>query len=253
VVKTSTSARSPLSPTLYPPEAFRWWASVPFVLALIVAPIAGAAFFLAILLVFRVATLHDLRSFTWPVLASQFAAYAVSLALIAAVLPALAQRPLSALGLRAPRASDLVWGAGGALMMIVLAGAAGAMQELVFHLKADEVQVHMLREARGSLVAGFVFLACFAAPFFEELTFRGVVFNSLLRYCPGWVAIALSAVIFGLAHFQPGNAGAIAPLAVGGVVLATVYYRSGSLVASMFTHSLFNTFTVVLVLVFHQS
>jgi uncharacterized protein len=253
VVKTSTSARSPLSPKLYPPEAFRWWASLPFVLLLLIAPIAAAAIFLAILLVFRIATLHDLRSFTWPVLASQFAAYAVSLALIAAILPMLAQRPLSALGLRRPQPSDLVWGLGGAVAMVLFAGAAGAVQELVFHLKPDEVQVHMLREARGTLVAGFVLLACVAAPFFEELTFRGVVFNALLRYCPSWLAVLLSAVIFGLAHLQPGNAGAIMPLAIGGVVLAVVYYRSGSLIASMVTHSLFNTFTVVLVLVFHQS
>ena len=42
------------------------------------------------------------------------------------------------------------------------------------------------------------------------------------------------------------------PLAVGGVVLALVYYRSGSLIASMLTHGLFNAATFVAVTVFHQ-
>jgi len=252
VVKISTSARSPLSPQLYPPEAFRWWASLGFALVLIIASFAPAAFFLAILLVFHMASLQDLKSLTWPVIAAQFASYAVSLALIAAVLPMIAQRPLSALGLRLPRASDLAWGLGGAVVMIIVASVAGAVQENVFHVKADEVQVHWLREARGTLIAGFVILACIAAPFFEELTFRGFIFNAFLRYCPAWLAVLLSSVLFGLAHLQPGNIGAIVPLAAGGLVLATVYYRSGSLAASMVTHALFNTFTVVLVLVFHQ-
>jgi len=75
----------------------------------------------------------------------------------------------------------------------------------------------------------------------------------VLRYAPPWLAALFSAILFGFAHWQPGNAGAIAPLAAGGIALATVYYRSGSLVASMLTHSLFNTFTVVAVLVFHQT
>jgi membrane protease YdiL (CAAX protease family) len=54
-------------------------------------------------------------------------------------------------------------------------------------------------------------------------------------------------------HYQPGNAGALAPLAAGGVVLALVYYFSRSLVASMITHATFNACTVVVVLALHQT
>jgi membrane protease YdiL (CAAX protease family) len=107
--------------------------------------------------------------------------------------------------------------------------------------------VQLLRQAHGSLLAGFAFIACVGAPVFEELTFRGFIFNALLRYMPVWLAVLLSATLFGFAHFAPGNAGAIVPLIAGGAVLAVVYYRSGSLVASMITHSLFNAFTVVAV------
>ncbi|MBV8580931.1 MAG: hypothetical protein JOZ86_09865, partial [Candidatus Eremiobacteraeota bacterium] len=49
------------------------------------------------------------------------------------------------------------------------------------------------------------------------------------------------------------NAGAIFPLIASGIVLALVYYRTVSLPASMITHGLFNAFTVVAVLVFHQT
>jgi membrane protease YdiL (CAAX protease family) len=168
------------------------------------------------------------------------------------LLPALARSSWRALGLRAPRWSDAGYALGGAVLMVLVAAGTGVLQESLFHVKPDEVQVQWLRAARGPLIGIFVFLACIAAPFVEELTFRGFVFNALRRYLPTWCAVVLSAFVFGLAHMQPGNAGAIAPLAAGGVVLAVVYYRSRSLVAAMLTHAAFNCFTVVLVLVFHQ-
>lgn len=252
MVKTSTSARSPLSPTLWPPDAFRWWFSLGFGFLLAAATFIPATIFLALLLALRMATLHDFRTLSWPIVAGQLVAYAVSLLIFIALLPPLARRSLTDLGLRMPRASDLAWGVGGAIAMIVIASATGAVQDAIFHLKPDEVQVQWLRDARGSLIAGFIFLACIAAPFFEELTFRGFVFNALLRYMPAPLAVVISALLFGCAHYQPGNAGALLPLAAGGVVLATVYYRSGSLVASMITHAIFNASTVVLVVGFHQ-
>ncbi len=252
MVKTSTSDRSPLSPTLWPADAFRWYFSLAVALVLIIASVIPGSVFIALLVAFRVATPNDLRTLSWPLLAGQLASYAVGLGLLAVVLPPLAQRSLRALGLRVPRASDLAWGAGGAIAMLLAATLTGAAQEALFHLKADEVQVHWLREARGTLVAGFVFLACVAAPFMEELTFRGFFFNALLRYAPVTVAVLLSSILFGFAHWQPGNAGAIAPLAASGIVLAAVYYRTGSLTASMLTHALFNLITVVFVLGLHQ-
>ena len=251
MVKTSTSPRSPLSPTLWPADAFRWYFSLAVALALVVASVIPAAVFIAFLVAFRVASPHDLRTLSWPVLTGQLASYAVGIVLLAVVMPPLAQRSFRALGLRPPNASDLAWGAGGALAMLLAATLTGAAQESLFHLKADEVQVHWLREARGSLVAGFVFLACVAAPIMEELIFRGFFFNALLRYMHVSVAVLLSSLLFGFAHFQPGNAGAIAPLAASGVVLAAVYYRSGSLTAAMLTHGLFNLITVVFVLGLH--
>jgi membrane protease YdiL (CAAX protease family) len=253
VVKTSTSARSPLSPALYSPDAFPWYWSVAVALATLFVSLVSATFFLALLIVFRLATIAQLKTLSWPVILAQLFSYAVTLAVLYAVLPSLAKRSLRALGLRAPRLSDLAWGIVGAAAMLLFASLTGALQDAAFHVKPDEVQVHWLRDARGSLVAGFVFLACITAPLYEESIFRGFIFNAILRYSAPWVAVVLSACIFGLAHYQQGNAGALAPLAAGGVVLAAVYYRTGSLVASMTTHALFNVFTVVAVVGFHQA
>lgn len=255
MVKTSTSVRSPLSPTLWPPDAFRWWKSALVAFGVLAALFGSFTFSAAFLLAFGFARLSDLRNpttLTWPALLSQLVAYVVALALLVGLLPGLARRSLHALGLRAPRWSDLAWGIAGAIAMVIVAAMIGAIQETVFHVKADEVQVQWLRGARGAMIGGFVFLACVAAPFFEELAFRGLLFNALLRYMPVWLAMLVSAALFGLAHMQAGNAGAVAPLVGAGLVLTAVYYRTGSLVASMVTHAVFNLFTVVVVVGLHQ-
>jgi len=253
VVKTSTSEPSQLSPTLYPADAFVWWQSLLLLVTLFFAQLIPPAIVIAFMVVLKLATLRDMTVVSWPLIVGQLTVYAASIAILAGALPALAHRPLAQLGLRTPRWSDLVWGAAGAIAMLIAATVVAIAEESVFHLKADEVQVHLLRQAHGPLLAGFAFIACIGAPVFEELTFRGFVFNALLRYMPVWLAVSCSAALFGLAHFQPGNTGAILPLIAGGAVLALVYYRSGSLVSSMLTHSLFNAFTVIAVAFGHAT
>ncbi|GAC1580614.1 MAG: hypothetical protein NVS3B7_15290 [Candidatus Elarobacter sp.] len=257
MVKNSISLRSPLSPTHWPEGAFRWWASLGFAVLVALTALGPGLVAVVVLVQLHVLPSHLISAtnptLTWPLLIVQFISYVPLIALLLWALPQLAQRPLRDLGLRTPRWSDVLWGIGGAITMILAVTACAALQQSLFHVKADEVQVQYLRNAHGSLAAGFAFVACVAAPFSEELVFRAFAFNALRRYAPTAVAVLLSAVVFGFAHLQPGNAGAIAPLAAGGIVLALVYYSSASLVASMMTHGLFNLFTVIAVFGFHQT
>jgi membrane protease YdiL (CAAX protease family) len=243
----------PLSPTRSPDESFVWWRSLLFAVLLVCTLLFATAIALTFMIVAGLAHLDDLKKITWPLLASQFVAYAAALAVMLPVLPMLARRSWRALGLRPLRWSDVAFGIGGAFVMLLATGAIAALQEQVVHVKADEVQVHWLRDARGVMIWMFVVLACVAAPFFEELTFRGFVFNAFRRYLPGWCAVIVTGIVFGFAHMQPGNAGAIVPLMAGGMVLTWVYYRTGSLVASMITHATFNLVPVVLIIGFHQT
>jgi membrane protease YdiL (CAAX protease family) len=93
------------------------------------------------------------------------------------------------------------------------------------------------------LTAAFAVLAVVVAPFVEELTFRGFLFNTIRRYAPVWAAAAISGIVFGLSH---GSLTAFVPLAGSGIVLAYVYELTGSLPASMLTHALFNAINVAL-------
>jgi len=253
VVKTSTSDRLPLSPTRSPKVGFIWWTSLLFAALLLLAIFIPSTFVLAGLMVGGLLHTRDLQTLSWQLILAQLVGYAVGLVVIFPLLPALAQRSWHALGLRPLRLRDLAYAVGGAVVMFLAVAATGALQDAVFHLKPDEVQVQWFRAVRGSLVVMSVLFACVAAPFFEELLFRGFVFNALLRYVPAWAAVVMSAILFGLSHWQRGNAGAIAPLIAGGVVLALVYYRSGSIFASMITHALFNSISVIAILVFHLS
>jgi membrane protease YdiL (CAAX protease family) len=252
VVKTSTSDRLPPSPTRSPKHGFTWWISVLFAGLLAVALFIPSTFVLVALMVSGLLHQPDLHTLSWQLIVAQMVGYAAALAVIFPLLPILAQRPWRALGLRPLRWRDVAFALAGAVVMFFAVAATGALQEAVFHLKPDEVQVQWFHAVRGSLVAIAVVFACIAAPFVEEILFRGFLFNALLRYMPAWIAVVLSATAFGFSHYQPGNAGAIAPLAAGGVVLALVYYGSGSLVASMLTHAVFNSITVIAILVFHQ-
>jgi membrane protease YdiL (CAAX protease family) len=88
----------------------------------------------------------------------------------------------------------------------------------------------------------FLFTAAVAAPVFEELFFRGFLLPSLTRYVPVWGAIALSGLVFAIAHLSLSE---VIPLAVLGSVLGVVYVRSRNLFAPMLLHSLWNSITMI--------
>ena len=65
-----------------------------------------------------------------------------------------------------------------------------------------------------------------ATAFWEEIAFRGVAFRILEEGVGTWVALALSAVLFGLLHFSNENAslfGAVTIAATAGLFLAGTY------------------------------
>jgi uncharacterized protein len=103
----------------------------------------------------------------------------------------------------------------------------------------------------GSHGLGFAIIAVctvVGAPFFEELFFRGVLLRSLVRLfgnVGGWVgpalAIIITGVLFGLAHAESLQ---LLGLAVFGIILSFVSYRTGRLGMNMVAHATFNLMAV---------
>jgi membrane protease YdiL (CAAX protease family) len=106
----------------------------------------------------------------------------------------------------------------------------------------------------GSHGTGYTVIAILTivgAPFFEELFFRGVLLRALARLfgtMGGWVgpalAIITTGILFGLAHAESLQ---LLGLAVFGVILSFVSYRTGRLGMNMVAHATFNLVAVMAV------
>ncbi|MCW8132957.1 MAG: CPBP family intramembrane metalloprotease [Planctomycetota bacterium] len=95
-------------------------------------------------------------------------------------------------------------------------------------------------------VLGLMFVfAVFGAAFFEELIFRGFLYNVLKRHASPLVAAILCSAIFALVHNVPSQ---ILPLFTLSMLLIYAYERSGRLLAPMVLHALNNAIAMGLVM-----
>ena len=92
--------------------------------------------------------------------------------------------------------------------------------------------------ALGMAVASTVIIA----PIAEELMFRGYVLDSIRKMHGDWVAVVISALIFGLVHFEPYTIGLAA---IGGLIYGYLRVRTGSLWPSIIGHMLWNGIALV--------
>ena len=91
------------------------------------------------------------------------------------------------------------------------------------------------------LVLGLLVL--FEAPLFEEPLFRGVMFRGFASALPAWAAMALSSSLFAIVHV---NAASFLALCFLGCAFAALYRRTGTILAPMTAHALFNATNLAL-------
>ncbi len=112
-----------------------------------------------------------------------------------------------------------------------------------------EAWLESYAEAAASLentgVLAFISTAL-VAPVVEEVVFRGLILSRLRRAMPGWLALVLSAAVFGVCHGHPVW---IAYAFVLGLVFGGMTLRSGSILPSMLAHIMFNATGEILSLV----
>lgn len=141
-----------------------------------------------------------------------------------------------------------IWGVGGYLVALPLMLGISLVNQQIWQGQggSNPLLQTVLEEGDKLALGMFFFTAAVAAPIFEEFLFRGFLLPSLTRYVPVWGAIVLSALLFALAHLSLSE---VLPLTVLGIVLGFVYTRSRSLLAPMLLHSLWNSVTMVGLLV----
>jgi membrane protease YdiL (CAAX protease family) len=97
-----------------------------------------------------------------------------------------------------------------------------------------------------------VLAAVVAAPFVEELVFRGVVLRGFLSRLGPVAAIALQGLLFGFAHSDPargaGNLGLALVLSGVGVALGTSAYLLRRIGPTVIAHAIFNGVVLIIIL-----
>ena len=151
------------------------------------------------------------------------------------------------------RGNWFLWGVGGYFVAIPLVIGVSLVNQLIWQGKGGSNPILPLALQGNDLWSFLIFAttASVAAPIFEEIIFRGFLLPSLTRYLPVWGAIALSSVLFAIAHLSLSE---VLPLTVLGMVLGIVYWQcpsgeelapKGNLLASMLLHSLWNGGTLI--------
>lgn len=105
--------------------------------------------------------------------------------------------------------------------------------------------------AYGGIAQVFAAVSMFLVGFVEEMIFRGFLFRILLKKDPAPVAIAISAVTFGIGHIVnllTGHASLETVIQVVyaialGFVFTYVFYKSGSLVICIIVHGMIDVFS----------
>jgi membrane protease YdiL (CAAX protease family) len=246
VVNNSTSTISPVWPTRWPADSFRFLPTFAVVCGAV--GISIAVLIAGIVWLFATHSLVS-RAGNVPLVPALVIQLVIEIGvvwLILAKLPKLSGFSLRDLGFTMPRLSTIATAIGGAIAMAIVVNGAATLIETIMHQKHDQKVVEMFKQIHDpGTVAFFAIFAIVLAPFAEETMFRIFTFNIGLRYRGFWFGAVLSALLFGIAH---GDLVAAFPLALGGLVLCAVYYRTQNAFASMITHGLFNSLTVLALL-----
>jgi membrane protease YdiL (CAAX protease family) len=106
--------------------------------------------------------------------------------------------------------------------------------------------VEMLANSDSAVVIALVSIfAIVIAPVFEELFFRGFAYPALKQRWGTWKALATVSAVFAVIHQHVPSMGPLFTLALG---LGLAYELTGSLVAPITMHALFNTMNVAMLL-----
>jgi len=82
-----------------------------------------------------------------------------------------------------------------------------------------------------------LFMMVIAAPIFEELVYRGIILDGLLKRYSPFTAILVSSLLFGLVHLNPWQ---FIPGFIIGLFAGWIYYRTRNLTLTMILHATIN-------------
>ncbi|MPZ13318.1 MAG: CPBP family intramembrane metalloprotease [Chloroflexi bacterium] len=131
----------------------------------------------------------------------------------------------------------VAWGVVGALALIALGVINGLILRALGVTQPQTEALHALRALGFPQILAVLAAGAVVSPVVEELYFRGYVFNAYVAEKGPRTAFVASSLLFGVVH---GHVVLVVPVFVVGLVLASVYRRSGTIVAPIAAHMLNN-------------
>ena len=134
-----------------------------------------------------------------------------------------------------------------AIGMSVMMGAAlvFALCSVLFLLDVDLSYQGEELEHRQQFFSGIAgaLNACIFGPIMEEICFRGLILDGLLKTrCRPWLAILISALLFALLHGLGAN---FVTAMLFGILVGWLYWRTGSIIPGIIIHITNNSLTAI--------
>ncbi len=131
------------------------------------------------------------------------------------------------------------------IVSITFFAAIAVMDFLPLPEPSPELQQKMATMLSRNILVNILML-CIVTPLIEELLCRRIILNILLKHLRPWLAILISAGIFGAMH---GNIWQAVPAALLGVFLGWTYFRLRSYWLCVLLHALNNTATLLIFII----
>lgn len=126
------------------------------------------------------------------------------------------------------------------ILTITLLAVLAAVQILKYEPPPQPIQEIFFMEEGSTLLIASI-LAALVGPFFEELFFRGFLYNTLKKRVSPMTALWTTSAVFAGVH---GNLFGFFPIMGLSALLTLLYERSGSLVSSITVHILHNSLMI---------
>ncbi|HYA00539.1 MAG TPA: CPBP family glutamic-type intramembrane protease [Candidatus Binatia bacterium] len=181
-------------------------------------------------------------------LGEDIAVYGATLLLIAVLVRWRRHTSLGALGLRLPSWPWLVAGLPMGFAALVLQDAGGLLSRAILPTASSTNQCVGIRSSYGGSWGLTLLAVAIIAPVAEEIIFRGFTFRYLQGRLPLWLAVVVSAILFSAAHAAWAEPALFIPVFLGGLLLAYLYAKSGSVWPGVIAHMTINAVGVAVLL-----
>ncbi|MCA1012048.1 CPBP family intramembrane glutamic endopeptidase [Halobacillus halophilus] len=135
----------------------------------------------------------------------------------------------------------VLWSILGVILALLAQGVAAAIENQVFGIPpGSENTMGLMEIARESPL--FILLPVLFAPITEEIIFRKVIFGSIYKRTNFFLAVLVSALVFGAFHFDFKHMLVYFSM---GVVFAFLYVKTKRIITPIIAHMAMNSFVVV--------